>query len=136
MKASWISPKAWLSCPATAPPLWSARVRSAKGLSVTNTMPALELLVKPLIDRPGKAIASSTFGFFLTISPMRRITLSVRSSVAPSGSCAKPTRYCLSCIGTKPPGTRWNRPQVAPTSARYTASMPALCPITRRTPPL
>ncbi len=34
-----------------------------------------------------------------------RITSSVRSSVAPSGSCAKPIRYCLSCAGTKPPGT-------------------------------
>jgi hypothetical protein len=41
--------------PATAPPLWSARLRSSKGLSVTNTMPELELLVKPLIDRPGNA---------------------------------------------------------------------------------
>ncbi|MNV34906.1 hypothetical protein D3C71_1263400 [compost metagenome] len=111
-------PKAWFSWPATAPPLWSARVRSAKGLSVANTMPALELLVKPLIDRPGKAIASSTFGFSFMISPMRRITFSVRSSVAPSGSWAKPMRYCLSCAGTKPPGTILNRPMVAPTSAR------------------
>ena len=25
--------------------------------------------------------------------------------VAASGSCAKPIRYCLSCAGTKPPGT-------------------------------
>jgi hypothetical protein len=118
MNASWMLPNAWLSCPATAPPLWSARVRSAKGLSVANTMPALELLVKPLIDRPGKAMASSTLGFFFMISPMRRITSSVRSSVAPSGNCAKPIRYCLSCAGTKPPGTALNRPQVAPTSAR------------------
>ena len=28
-------------------------MRSSNGFSVTNTMPALELLVKPLIDRPG-----------------------------------------------------------------------------------
>jgi hypothetical protein len=62
-------------------------------------------LVKPLIDRPGKPTAFSTPGCFIMISPMRRITSSVRSSVAPSGSCAKPIRYCLSCCGTKPPGT-------------------------------
>ena len=35
---------------------------------------------------------------------MRLITDSVRSSVAASGSCAKATRYCLSCAGTKPVG--------------------------------
>ena len=81
-------------------------------------MPEFELLVKPLIDRPGKAMASSTFGFFFMISPMRWITSSVRSSVAPSGSCAKPIRYCLSCAGTKPLGTALNRPKVTPISAR------------------
>ena len=118
MKASWMAPNDWFNWPATAPPLGSARVRSAKGLSVANTMPELELLVKPLIDRPGNATASSTFGFFFMMSPMRRITSSVRSSVAPSGSCAKPIRYCLSWPGTKPLGTSLNRPKVAPTSTR------------------
>ena len=88
-----------------APPLSCGLLRSSKGLSATNTMPAFELLVKPLIDRPGKPTAFSTPGCFSTISPMRRITSSVRSSVAPSGSWAKPTRYCLSCGGTKPSGT-------------------------------
>ena len=101
-----------------APPLWSARLRSSKGLSVANTMPEFELLVKPLIDRPGNATACSTPGCFSAMSPMRRITSSVRSSVAPSGSCAKPIRYCLSCAGTKPLGTALNRPKVTPTSAR------------------
>ncbi len=79
----------------------------------TKTMPALELLVKPLIDRPGNATAFSTPGCFRAISLMRRMTSSVRSSVAPSGSCAKPTRYCLSWAGTKPPGTALNRPTVS-----------------------
>ena len=64
MKASWIAANFWLSCPAIAPPLSSGVLRSSKGLSVANTMPALELLVKPLIDRPGKATAFSTPGCF------------------------------------------------------------------------
>ena len=81
-------------------------------------MPALELLVKPLIDRPGNATALSTPGCFSAMSLMRRITSSVRSSVAPSGSCAKPTRYCLSWLGTKPPGTALNMTTVTPTSTR------------------
>ena len=39
------------------------------------------------------------------MSDIWRMTASVRSSVAPSGNCAKLTRYCLSCVGTKPGGT-------------------------------
>ena len=66
--------------------------RSLNGFSVTNTMPADGLLMKPLIDRPGNATALSTPGSFSAISDIWRITFSVRSSVAPSGSCAKPTR--------------------------------------------
>ncbi|KAF1031207.1 MAG: hypothetical protein GAK34_03708 [Delftia tsuruhatensis] len=81
-------------------------------------MPELELLVKPLMDRPGKAMVSSTLGLSFMISPMRRITSSVRSSVAPSGNWAKPIRYCLSCAGTKPEGTALNRPKVTAISAR------------------
>ena len=38
----------------------SLDVRSLKGLSVTKTIPADELLMKPLIERPGKATALST----------------------------------------------------------------------------
>ncbi|KAG1530303.1 hypothetical protein G6F50_017410 [Rhizopus delemar] len=68
----------------------AAPLRSSKGLSVTNTMPALELLVKPLIDRPGNAMADCTPGSFRAMSLMRRITASVRSSAAPLGSCVKP----------------------------------------------
>ena len=62
MKASSIAPNFWLSCIASAPPLSSGLSRSSNGFSVTNTMPALELLVKPAIERPGKATALSTPG--------------------------------------------------------------------------
>ena len=117
MKASWIAENLPLSWPAIAPALRLAALRSSKGFNVTNTIPEFELLVKPLIDRPGNATALSTPGSFKAISPMRRITSSVRSSVAPSGSCAKPTRYCLSWPGTKPPGTALNSPKVTPISA-------------------
>ncbi|KAG1317806.1 hypothetical protein G6F63_015508 [Rhizopus arrhizus] len=112
----------------------AAPLRSSKGLSVTNTMPALELLVKPLIDRPGNAMADCTPGSFRAMSLMRRITASVRSSEAPLGSCVKPIRYCLSCAGTKPPGTRYDTPMVAATSTAYTPIAPALRRITPDTP--
>ena len=116
MKASSIAPNFWLSCIAIAPPLSSGLSRSSNGFSVTNTMPAFELLVKPAIDRPGKATALSTPGCSRAMSLMRRITSSVRSSVAPSGSWAKPTRYCLSWAGTKPSGTALKTPTVTPSS--------------------
>ncbi|MNV66920.1 hypothetical protein D3C71_1596960 [compost metagenome] len=77
---------------------------------MANTTPALGLLVKPLIESPVKARVPSTFSLLAMIAPIRSITLSVRSRVAPSGSWAKPIRYCLSWEGTKPPGTLWNRP--------------------------
>ena len=76
-------------------------------------MPEFELLVKPLIDRPGNAIELSTPGVFRPMSLMRRITSSVRSSDAASGNCAKPTRYCLSWPGTKPAGTERNTKNAA-----------------------
>ncbi len=113
MKASWIAAYLPLSCAAMALPDSSLVLRSSNGLSETKTMPALGLLVKPLIDRPGKAIADSTPGCLSAMSDIWRITSSVRSSVAPSGSLAKLTRYCLSCAGTKPLGTSWNTPQVS-----------------------
>jgi hypothetical protein len=52
-------------------------------------MPAEGLLMKPLMERPGKATALCTPGSFKAMSDMRRITDSVRSRVAPSGNCAK-----------------------------------------------
>ena len=103
---------------AIAPALRSGVLRSSKGFSETKTTPAFELLVKPAMERPGKAMVLWTPGIFNAMSPMRRTTASVRSSVAPSGSCVKPTRYCLSCGGTKPPGTLLNMNAVAPIKTR------------------
>jgi hypothetical protein len=75
MKASWMAANFLVELRRRWPrPTARARLRSAKGFSVTKTMPALELLVKPLIDRPGKATALSTPGCLRAISPMRRIT--------------------------------------------------------------
>ncbi len=124
----------WFSRIAMAPAERSGVVRWSKGLSPAKTMPELELLVKPLIDRPGNEIACSTPGSSRAIWLIVRITSSERSSVAPSGSWAKPIRYCLSCIGTKPPGTTWNNPQAAPTRARYIAIISDFRPSTRATP--
>ncbi|MNN41296.1 hypothetical protein D3C81_1554080 [compost metagenome] len=67
-------------------------------------MPLFGLLVKPLIDRPGKDTVCSMPGCLPATSDMRLITASVRSRVAASGNWAKATRYCLSCCGTKPVG--------------------------------
>ncbi|MCY1535317.1 hypothetical protein D9M68_707170 [compost metagenome] len=134
MNESWIAANFWFSEAEMALPDSAALLRSSKGLSVTNTMPALELLVKPLMDRPGKAMALCTPGSFKAISLMRRITASVRSSEAPLGSCVKPIRYCLSWAGTKPPGTMYEMPMVAATSTAYTPIAPALRRITPETP--
>ncbi|KAF1030957.1 MAG: hypothetical protein GAK33_07761 [Burkholderia lata] len=108
--------------------------RSENGFNVTNTMPALELFVKPFTDSPGNATALSTPGCFSAIEPMSRITFSVRSSDAPFGSCANAIRYSLSCAGTKPPGTTFDTSTVAPTSTRYTPSISVLRDSTPRTP--
>src|SRR5258708_40107013 len=53
MKASGILANSWLSCPAIAPPESCGCFRSSNDLSTAKAMPELELLVKPLIDRPG-----------------------------------------------------------------------------------
>ena len=68
-------------------------------------VPEFGLTVNPLIERPGNATDASTPGCLRAISDIFRITASVRSSDAASGSCAKATRYCLSWVGTKPVGT-------------------------------
>ncbi len=107
--------------------------RSSKGLSVTNTIPEFGLAVKPLMLKPGKATLDWTPGWSSAICDMRRITASVRSRDAPSGSCAKATRYCLSCVGTKPVGT-CRKPQPARnTSPTYTTSASADLRITPAT---
>ena len=79
-------------------------------------MPAFGAAVKPLIDRPGKATESLMPGTLVAMSDRRRITSVVRCRLAPSGSCAMPIRYCLSCCGTKPGGTRRNSSTAAPSS--------------------
>ena len=68
------------------------RARSCDGLSVTNAMPVFGALTKPLIDRPGNATEFATPGCSSASVDIWRITRSVRSSVAPSGSCANATR--------------------------------------------
>ena len=118
MNASSMPPNCPLSDPAMAPAERSGVVRSSNGASDTKTMPAFELLVKPLMDRPGKAMLLTAPGCFSAMSPMRLMTASLRSRLAPSGSWAKPTRYCLSWAGTKPPGTAWNSAAATPTSPR------------------
>ena len=117
MKASWMPANCRLSAPAMAPPESSGFFLSSNDFRAANTIPELELLVKPLIERPGKPTACSTPGCYIMISPMRRITSSVRSRVAPSGSWAKPIRYCLSCCGTKPSGTALKSTPVTASSA-------------------
>jgi hypothetical protein len=69
-----------------------SRTRSSAGLSVTKTMPAFDALTKPLMERPGKATALATPGSFRAMADIFRITSSVRSSEAASGSWAKATR--------------------------------------------
>src|SRR5688572_12790687 len=97
-------------------------------------MPEFGLTVKPLIERPGNAMASATPGCSSASVDMRRMTASVRSSEAASGSCAKATRYCLSWVGTKPAGTLVKLHAVSPTNPPYTTSAMALLRITPATP--
>ena len=104
--ASWMAAIRWFNAPAMAGPLRLGVVRSSNGLRVKKTMPALGATLKPLMLKPGNATAASTPGVFRPMSDILRMTASVRSSDEPSGNCAKATRYCLSCVGTKPVGTR------------------------------
>ncbi len=112
-----------------------ASLRWSRSLSATKTMPLLGLLVKPLIDSPGKAMAFSTPGCFKAMSDMRLITSSVRSRLAASGSWAKATRYCLSCEGTKPVGVLAKPNQVSTMKPAYSSMAIPLLRITRATVP-
>ena len=96
--------------------------RSSNGLRVKKTMPAFGALTKPLIESPGNCTAFSTPGCLRPMSAIWRITRSVRSSVAASGSWAKATRYCLSWVGTKPCGVLLNPNSVSASSPAYTTS--------------
>ena len=80
-------------------------------------MPELDAAVKPLMLRPGNATDACTPGIDCAMSLIWRMTAVVRSRLAPSGSCAMPIRYCLSCCGTKPVGTLVNMNTVRPSSA-------------------
>jgi len=69
---------------------WPAR--SSAGVSVTKLIPAFEAVTNPLIDRPGNATELATPGCSSAMSDIVRMTPSVRSSVAASGSWANATR--------------------------------------------
>ena len=116
MMDSWMAANSPFSWAAMAPADSEGSRRSSKGFRVTKTMPLLGLLVKPLMDRPGKATVLSTPGCLRAMADMRRMTSSLRSRVAASGNWAKATRYCLSWGGTKPVGV-FTRPRpVRPSS--------------------
>ena len=83
---------------------------------VKKTMPEFGATLNPLMLSPGNATAASTPGCFMPMSDMRRMTSSVRSSDEASGSWASATRYCLSCVGTKPVGTLSKLQPVSSTS--------------------
>ena len=105
MNASWIPANLRFSESAIVSPYSALDFRSSNGASGKKTMPAFGALTNPLMERPGNCTAPATPGCFMPMSDIRLMTDSVRSSVAASGSCAKATRYCLSCVGTKPVGT-------------------------------
>src|ERR1700694_5404350 len=75
MKASWMPAYFLFRAAAIAVPLSDGSLRSENGFRVENTIPALELLVKPLIERPGKATELSTPGWVNAMSLMRRTRL-------------------------------------------------------------
>ena len=67
-------------------------VRSWKSLSMTYIAPKLGALAPNRIDWPAMATVCSTPGSWLAMSSMCRITCSVRSSEAASGSCTFTSR--------------------------------------------
>ncbi|MNG03460.1 hypothetical protein D3C84_865440 [compost metagenome] len=99
-----MSPNLALSDAEIAPADKLGSLRSSNGRKPMKAMPAFGLLVKPLIDSPGNATALSNPGSLMAMVLMRRITDSVRSRLAASGSWANVTRYFLSWVGTKPVG--------------------------------
>ena len=67
-------------------------------------MPPLGAFTNPLTESPVNCDRVRHRRCSRAMSAICRITASVRSSDAASGSWAKATRYCLSCVGMKPPG--------------------------------
>ena len=131
--ASWMDANFWFSAPAMLSPYSAFDRRSSNGLSGKKTIPALGELTNPLIERPGNCTAFATPGCCNPMSDIRLSTASVRSSAAPSGSCANATRYCLSWVGTKPAGTFTKPTAVSTSSPAYTARAGPLVRITRAT---
>ena len=77
----------WISA-AERPPL-----RCDLGSSVANSTPLFEAMPNPaVIDMPENEITDSTPSSCARMSAIRRITSSVRSSDAASGSCANAIR--------------------------------------------
>ncbi len=70
----------------------SAEVRDSNGSSMKNMTAAFGTLTKPFTDRPGKATTLSTPGSSRPIRDICLTTASVRSSDAPFGNWAMPTR--------------------------------------------
>ena len=83
----------------------AASSRSSRGASPMKASPAFGVLVKCTALSPGSCTTLLTPGVAMAISPILRIAASVRSMVAPSGSCSAANRNSLSCVGMKPPGT-------------------------------
>ncbi len=105
MKASWIAPNSWFNCMAMAPPESSGGRTLLERLQRHEDDAGMDELVKPFIDRPGKAMA--VFDARVLEGDLAHAPDDVFRAIErrASGSCAKPMRYCLSCAGTKPPGT-------------------------------
>ena len=81
----------------------------------------------------GHRVARRPAACMRDVAPCLRITASVRSSVAASGSCAKATRYCLSCGGTKPVGVFAKA--TAGQADQHRHRPPARCALARSTAP-
>jgi hypothetical protein len=79
-------------------------------------MPELELLVKPLIDRPGKAMALPTPGSSATIDrPCGGSRFGAVRARRHRAAGQSPDQVLLVLRGTKPPGTALN---ISPVSAQ------------------
>ena len=107
-------------------PAWSGpRTRS----SATNTMPALELLVKPLIDRPGKATVCLRTRLLQrdVAHPPDHASRCGRGWRRPAAARSRPGIACPAAARSRRarPGTA-RRP--APTRPRYTTIMTRLAP--------
>ncbi len=73
-----------------------------------NTVAEFGVLAFCKALNPGSATMVPTPGTERAMSVICRVTASVRSSDAPSGSSVPAKRYCLSCVGMKPAGTARN----------------------------